>query len=145
MRRKKPRVALQGEGCQRQGGLSTLNEYLVRKVEREEAQIKDVPSLKRKSSLPSKPNGFLKGRKRGKRRKRSVCIWEGQEASVVQPAMGADRRGAGRVLDCSACMIPLLMSTWLRRTGTETTVHKNTYKQFTYGSRVKPAHTKGLV
>lgn len=43
----------EGEGCQRQGGPSALNGSLVRKVEGEEAQIKDVPSLKRKSSHPS--------------------------------------------------------------------------------------------
>lgn len=40
------------EGCQRQGGPLALNGSLVRKVEREEVQIKDVPSVKRKSSLP---------------------------------------------------------------------------------------------
>ena len=53
----------EGEGCQRQGGPLALNGSLVRKVEGEEAQIKDVPSLKRKSSHPSILNGCLKGRK----------------------------------------------------------------------------------
>lgn len=47
-------------GCQRQGGPLALNGSLVRKVEGEEVEIKDVPSLRRKSSHPSLLNGSLK-------------------------------------------------------------------------------------
>lgn len=57
------------QGCQRQGGPLALNGSLVRKVEGEEAQIKDVPSLKRKSSYPSLLNGRLKAEEDGLQRK----------------------------------------------------------------------------
>lgn len=67
-----------------------LNGSLVRKVEGEEAQIKDVPSLKRKSSHPSILNGSLKGRKRG----RGVFVL--QRVKELPPSSRlADRRGAG--------------------------------------------------
>lgn len=48
------------QGCQRQGGPLSLNGSLVRKVEGEEVEIKDVPSLRRKSSHPSRLTGCLK-------------------------------------------------------------------------------------
>ena len=63
----------EGDGCQHQGGLLALNGSLVRKVEGEEAKIKDVPSLKRKSSHPSILNGCLKGWKRTETR-REECL-----------------------------------------------------------------------
>ena len=63
-----------------------LNGSLVRKVEGEEAQIKDVPSLKRKSSHPSFLNGCLKGRKRAGGEERGVFVLEkGERASAIQP------------------------------------------------------------
>lgn len=55
------------QGCQRQGGPLSLNGSLVRKVEGEEVEIKDVPSLRRKSSHPSCLNGCLKPWKMGRR------------------------------------------------------------------------------
>lgn len=62
------------EGCQRQGGLLTLNGSLVRKVEGEEVQIKDVPSVKRKSSFPSVLNCCLNGEKEREPR-RGKCLY----------------------------------------------------------------------
>lgn len=68
------------QGCQRQGGPLALNGSLVRKVEGEEVQIKDVPSLRRKSSHPSLLNGRLKLRKLGSKGGRSV-----EGGSAIQP------------------------------------------------------------
>lgn len=78
--------AEKGEGCQRQGGPLALNGSLVRKVEGEEAQIKDVPSLKRKSSHPSMLNGCLEGR--------AVFVLE-RVKELPPSSRPADRRGAG--------------------------------------------------
>lgn len=96
-----PREGKEGEGCQRQGGPLALNGSLVRKVEGEEAQIKDVPSPKRKSSHPSILNGCLKGRKRGRRGERSVCAREG-EKSFRHPAawQTGGVQGCRRFPDC---------------------------------------------
>lgn len=77
------------QGCQRQGGPPALNGSLVRKVEGEEAQIKDVPSLRRKSSHPSLLNGHLKLRKTGSKGGRSV---EGTSATLQGCHIGG---GAG--------------------------------------------------
>lgn len=68
-----------------------LNGSLVRKVEGEEAQIKDVPSLKRKSSHPSILNGCLKGRKRGRG---GVFVLE-RVKELPPSSRLADGRGAG--------------------------------------------------
>lgn len=90
-----------GEGCQRQGGLSALNGYLVRKVEGEEAQIKDVPSLKRKSSHPSILSGCFK---EGGERER----WEGRTGGglVVSAIQSPSRQGCGRFPGCSNHTMP---------------------------------------
>lgn len=71
-----------------------LNGSLVRKVEGEEAQIKDVPSLKRKSSHPSILNGCLKGRESGRRGERGVFAL-GRVKELPPSSRLADRRGAG--------------------------------------------------
>lgn len=81
------------QGCQRQGGPLALNGSLVRKVEREEAQIKDVPSLRRKSSHPSLLNGRLKLRKTASKGGRSM-----EGASAILP--GCHTGGGGGY--CSA-------------------------------------------
>lgn len=86
-----------------------LNGSLVRKVEGEEAQIKDVPSLKRKSSHPSILNGCLKGRKRGRRGERSVCAQKGERASVIQPPgrqEGCRDAGVFRTALTTRCHVP---------------------------------------
>lgn len=77
------------QGCQRQGGPLALNGSLVRKVEGEEAQIKDVPSLRRKSSHPSLLNGRLKLRKTGKQRR------EERGRSLRHPTRLPHTRGCG--------------------------------------------------
>lgn len=86
-----------------------LNGSLVRKVEGEEAQIKDVPSLKRKSSHPSILNGCLKGRERGRRGERSVCAWKGERASAIQPPgrqEGCRDTGVFRTALTTRCHVP---------------------------------------
>lgn len=103
------------EGCQHQGGPLALNGSLVRKVEGEEAQIKDVPSLKRKSSHLSILNSCLKGRKRGRRGEKSVCSWKGEAASAIQPpGRQGGVQGCRRFPDCPDHTRPC--AAWARTT-----------------------------
>lgn len=65
-----------------------LNGSLVRKVEGQESQIKDVPSLKRKSSHPSLLNNCLKGTKRGGEEEEGSCWQEGcRDAGIFRTAL----------------------------------------------------------
>lgn len=88
---------LEHQGCQRQGGPLARNGSLVRKVEGEEAQIKDVPSLRRKSSHPSLLNGRLALRKTGRKGRRSV-----EGASAILPSCHIGGGGAGLLQETHA-------------------------------------------
>lgn len=85
------------DGCQHQGGPLALNGSLVRKVEGEEAQIKDVPSLKRKSSHPWILKGCLKGEEEEREARRQECLCSEGRKSFRHPAA---RQQTGVVQGC---------------------------------------------
>jgi len=82
---RRKREGKEREGCQHQGGPLALNGYLVKRVEREEAQIKDVPSFKEEVLSSLNLKWLFKGEEETEAR-RERCLYLRGWRSFRHPA-----------------------------------------------------------